>query len=91
MKKRKRPSGIPEKHIAALSKLRQTTNALVYGEYADILIRNEQFVFVRYYNNEAVIAVFNIADTKILLDFEWQGEKYAVELAPHDSRVIVKE
>ena len=25
------------------------------------------------------------------LDFEWQGEKYAVELAPHDSRVIVKE
>ena len=86
----KRDTGL-EKHIAALSKLRQTTNALVYGEYADILIRNEQFVFVRYYNNEAVIAVFNIADTKILLDFEWQGEKYAVELAPHSSRVIVKE
>ena len=80
-----------EKHIAALSKLRQTTNAPVYGEYADILIRNEQLVFVRQYNKEAVIAAFNIADTAVSLDFEWQGEKYAVELAPHDSRVIVKE
>ena len=30
-------------------------------------------------------------DTAVSLDFEWQGEKYAVELAPHDSRVIVKE
>ena len=80
-----------EKHIAALARLRQTTNALVYGEYADILVRNEQLVFVRQYNKEAVIAVFNIADTAVSLDFEWQGEKYAVELAPHDSRVIVKE
>ena len=43
------------------------------------------------YNKEAVIAAFNIADTAVSLDFEWQGEKYAVELAPHDSRVIVKE
>ena len=80
-----------EKHIAALARLRQTTNALVYGEYADILVRNEQLVFVRQYNKEAVIAAFNIADTAVSLDFEWQGEKYAVELAPHDSRVIVKE
>ena len=71
-----------EKHIAALARLRQTTNALV---------RNEQLVFVRQYNKEAVIAAFNIADTAVSLDFEWQGEKYAVELAPHDSRVIVKE
>ena len=63
----------------------------VYGEYADILVRNEQLVFVRQYNKEAVIAAFNIADTAVSLDFEWQGEKYAVELAPHDSRVIVKE
>ena len=80
-----------EKHIAALARLRQTTNALVYGEYADVLVRNEQLVFVRQYNKEAVIAAFNIADTAVSLDFEWQGEKYAVELAPHDSRVIVKE
>ena len=80
-----------EKHIAALARLRQTTNAPVYGEYADILVRNEQLVFVRQYNKEAVIAAFNIADTAVSLDFEWQGEKYAVELAPHDSRVIVKE
>ena len=43
------------------------------------------------YNKEAVIAAFNIAATAVSLDFEWQGEKYAVELAPHDSRVIVKE
>mgnify|MGYP000155195457 CR=1 FL=1 len=56
----KRDTGL-EKHIAALSKLRQTTNALVYGEYADILVRNEQLVFVRQYNKEAVIAAFNIA------------------------------
>ena len=76
---------------AALARLRQTTNALVYGEYADILVRNEHLVFVRQYNKEAVIAAFNIADTAVSLDFEWQGEKYAVELAPHDSRVIVKE
>ena len=71
--------------------LPDSTNAPVYGEYADILIRNEQLVFVRQYNKEAVIAAFNIADTAVSLDFEWQGEKYAVELAPHDSRVIVKE
>ena len=80
-----------EKHIAALARLRQTTNAPIYGEYADILVRNEQLVFVRQYNKEAVIAAFNIADTAVSLDFEWQGEKYAVELAPHDSHVIVKE
>ena len=59
-----------EKHIAALARLRQTTNAPVYGEYADILVRNEQLVFVRQYNKEAVIAAFNIADTAVSLDFD---------------------
>lgn len=74
--------------ITRLAELRKTSNAVVYGDYADILIRNQQFVFVRREKDEYVIAAFNIAETEESFSFEYCGKKYAFSLAPHSSQVF---
>lgn len=74
--------------IKKLADLRQVSNAVVYGNYEDILIRNQQFVFARNYKDEYVIAAFNIAEEKESFSFEYRGKKYEFTLEPHSNMVF---
>ena len=50
------------KVIAALGKIRQTTKALSYGEYKELLLTTGQYAFARNYNGESVIVTVNNND-----------------------------
>lgn len=76
------------KHISELAKLRSTSNAVVYGSFEDVMIRNQQLVFARKYQGEVLFAAFNIAEQTETLSFTYEGKNYTVTLEPHSSRVI---
>lgn len=78
---------LPES-IKKLADLRQVSNAVVYGSYEDVLIRNQQFVFARNYKEECVIAAFNIAEEKESFSFEYRGKKYEFTLEPHSNVIF---
>ncbi len=47
------------KLIAALGKIRQTTPALSYGDYRELLLRNRQYAFSRNYEGTSVLVTVN--------------------------------
>lgn len=48
-----------QNQIAFLSKIRKECYALKYGRYEQILVKNKQFAFMREYNGERVVVIFN--------------------------------
>lgn len=76
------------KHISELAGLRKNSNAMVYGSYEDVLIRNQQLVIARKYKEEILFAAFNIAEQTEEISFAYEGKNYTVTLEPHSSRVI---
>ena len=51
-----------QNHIARLSSLRATLEALQWGDYQQTLVRNEQFMFQRRYGEQTVFVACNLAD-----------------------------
>ena len=62
--------------IAALGKIRQSTPALWYGEYKELLLQNTCFAYARTYNGKSVIITVNNSDkdTDINLSAENSAE-----------------
>ena len=48
--------------VAALGKIRQSTPALCYGEYKELLLQNTCFAYARTYNGKSVIIAVNNSD-----------------------------
>ena len=48
--------------IAALGKIRQSTPALCYGDYKELLLQNTCFAYARTYNGKSVIIAVNNSD-----------------------------
>ncbi len=63
------------KLIARLGKIRQSTPALSYGDYKEVQLTCEQYVFSRSYNGESVFIAVNNADNDAQVSFNApQGE-----------------
>lgn len=59
--------------IALLAKIRKESNALKYGNYKQIIVKNEQFVFARITDNETIIAAFNLSENEASISFNVPG------------------
>ncbi|MFN8673279.1 MAG: alpha-amylase family glycosyl hydrolase [Candidatus Sericytochromatia bacterium] len=55
--------------ISNLTKIRKSSEALCYGEYKELLVNNQQFVFSRITKNEYIIVIINSSENDINLDF----------------------
>ena len=52
------------KHIKKLGEIRANHPALCFGNYEQVMLKNEQYIFVRKYEKESVYAAFNCADSE---------------------------
>jgi len=52
-------------HIKKLSKIRRDSNALCFGEYEQIYVNNEQFVFARKMDDEYILVMVNQSNAAI--------------------------
>jgi 1,4-alpha-glucan branching enzyme len=77
----------PAECIKELTRFRRNSNALIYGNYENVMIKNMQLVIARNYENETVIAAFNIADNAEHFSFDYRGRKYEFTLEPHSNVV----
>ena len=60
-------NNICTKLISALGKIRQSTKALSYGDYNQLLLTNRQYAFSRNYNGESVIIAVNNDDSDYVM------------------------
>lgn len=61
--------------IKKLGKIRSESEALKYGDYEQIVIKNEQFIFARTSKNDKVYVVLNLSDKESSLEFELSFSK----------------
>ena len=58
------------KHIQRLGNIRKQSPALKYGLYEQVLVKNEQLVFKRTFEEENIITVLNLSHQKSTLTFK---------------------
>lgn len=75
-------------HIKRLSEIRKASEAIKYGDYNEIMVTNEQFVFARTLKNDKKIVVLNLSDNTKAVDFEFMGEYYSEIVEAHSSVVL---
>lgn len=77
-----------EEHIKGLSLLRKNSNAIKYGTYEEVLVKNEQFVFTRKYDNEEKLVVLNLAEKKEKVTFQYNRKMFEIVVQPHSSYIM---
>lgn len=75
-------------HIGMLATIREESDAIKYGDYQEILVRNEQLVFARTFKNEKKIVIFNVSDKNENIAFGFQNEYYEVMVEGHSHHII---
>lgn len=73
--------------IKKLGKIRLESDALKYGDYEQVVVKNEQFVFARTSKTEKIYVVLNLSDKQSNLEFELSF-KEAIDLLDEDQTVI---
>ncbi|MVX62667.1 alpha-amylase [Clostridium chromiireducens] len=56
--------------LKKLGKIRSQCEALKYGEYEQVVVKNEQFVFSRTSDNDKVYVILNLSDKESSLEFK---------------------
>lgn len=56
--------------IKKLGKIRCNSEALKYGDYEQVIVKNEQFIFARTSKNDKVYILLNLSDKESYLEFE---------------------
>ncbi|HNX64071.1 MAG TPA: DUF1653 domain-containing protein [Oscillospiraceae bacterium] len=56
-------------HICKLGKIRTSLSALEYGEYEQIIVKNQQLVFKRFTSDQTVYIALNLSDSQETLSF----------------------
>ena len=74
-----------EEHIKKLADIRAESDAIKYGKYEEVLVKNEQFVFARTFNKEQKIVVLNLSKNKTRVVFKYKRKQYEVIVQPHSS------
>lgn len=77
-------------YIQKLAELKKTNEALQFGAYKEILIRNEQLVYARELNDDYVIICLNCADHPENLNFQYNRRNYQFVVQPHSSIIFPK-
>lgn len=75
-------------HIKTLADIRKDLNPLKEGIYEEVQVRNETLVFARVLGDEYVIVALNNTPEKKPLSFDYRGQHYDIELAPHGSKIL---
>jgi len=75
-------------YIKELIAMRKTQKALHYGNYEEVMVKNEQFIFARRYEDTAMIALFNLSDADAEMNFTYRKEKFEMVLEPFSSVVL---
>lgn len=73
--------------IKKLGKIRCESEALKYGIYEQVIVKNEQFVFTRTEKDEKIYIILNLSDKQSNLEFELNFEK-GVDLLDENETVI---
>ena len=74
-------------HIKKLGNIRINQDALINGNYEQVLIRNEQYVFSRESADDKVYVLLNLSDKESYLDFNMSFEK-GINLLAEDEEII---
>lgn len=75
------------KLIKKLGKIRRESEALKYGSYEQVLVRNEQFIFSRTSEKDKVYVLLNLSDKESSLEFELLFEK-GIDLLDDNKSII---
>ena len=62
------------KHIRKLGEAHSKLSSLYYGNYEQVLIRNEQFAFKRYTDEETSYVLLNLSESEFVFNFSINGE-----------------
>ena len=78
--------------VKAFAMIRKTSKALRYGNYKQLLIKHEQFAFLRQYEDETVIVILNSSNEKLSLDLNVPLSDGVVfkDILNHDKDIVVK-
>lgn len=90
IKKLSRESSELIPHIQKLTELRKANKALQTGKYKEILVRNEQLVYVRELDDNYVMICLNCSDHPKNLNFQYNRRNYQFMVQPHSSVVFPK-
>ena len=63
-------------HIKKLGKIRSETKSLKYGDYKQVLIRNEQYIFRRSFEGESIYIALNLSQNPIELEFDCNDKTF---------------
>jgi len=90
--------------IKRLGKIRRESEALKYGSYEQVVIKNEQFIFTRTSKDDKIYIILNLSDKERYLDFELSfaegidlldknetvinGGKVSIAVPPFSSKII---
>ena len=75
-------------HIRELAKIRKESDAVKYGAYDEVLVRNKQFVFARRSGEQYKVIALNLTDHAETLHFSYQGKEYEVLLEAYTSKIM---
>lgn len=75
-------------HIKMIATIREESEAIKYGDYQEILVRNEQLVFARTYGTEKKIVILNVSDKSENIVFDFQNEHYEVVAKEHSYKIL---
>ena len=75
-------------YISQLSKLRKSSKVLAYGGFENVIIRNQQYVFARFLDDEWILAAFNISEQEEHFSFNYRGKDYSFKLEPHANIIM---
>lgn len=57
-------------HICKLGAIRHKYKPLTHGDYEQIIVKNEQFIFVRKYHEEVIYVALNVSDSSYTCKFD---------------------
>ncbi len=78
-------------HIKKLSEVRRTQKALVYGDYEEVIVRNEQLVFARPLDSSYVLCALNCTQNTVHMSFNYRGDDFNFDLEPFAARIFLQE
>ncbi|CUU50074.1 alpha-amylase family glycosyl hydrolase [Clostridium beijerinckii] len=73
--------------IKKLGNIRINSEALKYGDYEQVVVKNEQFIFSRNTDNDRVCVILNLSDKESVLEFRLPFEK-GIDLLDENKIVI---
>lgn len=76
------------RYISGLAKWYHESEVLRFGDYENVLIRNQQLVFARNYEGKTVLVALNLADEPCELKINYRGKETAFSLEAYENQLM---